>query len=273
MTQGASKPYVIDDDDEPQRLERQAQLADLPSHLARFPLAPDARVLDAGCGSGAMARLLAQRAPLGHATGVDTNSRYLAIAAQQAAAQGISNITFQEGNIFQLPFADHTFDLVWCKYVLQWVEQPVHAVAEFRRVTRPGGLVVCCHFDGFGVTHDPIDPELQADVEVFFPQVIDPFVGRKQYGMLHHAGLRDITVYAEADRSFAVYGAIDTAHRANWQAQLDAAFPAIIRCLGSEARAKAFVERFLTYQARDDTASYCTLYIVTGRVPAASHLK
>lgn len=270
MNYGASKPYVIDDEDEPQRLERQAQLANLPEHLAHFALAADAQILDAGCGSGAMTRLLAQRAPLGHATGVDTNRRYLAIATRAAAAEGIPNITFQEGNIFQLPFADHTFDLVWCKYVLQWVDQPIHALAEFRRVTRPGGVVVCCHFDGFGVTHDPIDPVLQADADALFPQLIDPFVGRKQYGMFYRVGLRDIAVHAEADRLFAVYGAIDSARRDNWRAQLEAAFPAIIRCLGSEARARAFVEHFLGYQAREDTASYCTLYTVTGRVPGTA---
>lgn len=267
MTNGRSKPYIIDDVDEPLRLERQAKLAELPRLADRLSLAPDARVLDAGCGSGAMTRLLAQRAPAGSATGVDTNARYLAIAAEQAAAQGITNISFQEGSIFGLPFADHTFDLVWCKYVLQWVEQPAQAVAEFRRVTRPGGQVVCCHFDGFGVTHDPIDVGFQAAADAFFPQVIDPFVGRKQYHMFYEAGLRDITVFAEPDPLFAIAGAIDREHRDNWQDQLEAAYPAIIRCLGSDDRAAAFVERFLTYHDRADTASYCVLYTVMGRVP------
>lgn len=267
MTRGTSRPYVIDDDDEPQRLERQSQIDDLPRHFERFALAPDARVLDAGCGSGAMTRLLAQRAPAGSATGVDTNTRYLASAARQAAAQGITNISFQEGNIFDLPFAEHSFDMVWCKYVLQWVEQPALAVAEFRRVTRPGGQVVCCHFDGFGVTHDPVDTGFQADAAAFFPQVIDPFVGRRQYHMFYQAGLRDIRVYAEPDPLFAISGAIDAAHRDNWRAQFEAALPAIVRCLGSPERAATFVERFLAYQDRADTASYCVLYTVIGRVP------
>jgi ubiquinone/menaquinone biosynthesis C-methylase UbiE len=265
MVQGISKPYVIDYADEPQRLERQAQLDDLPRFLERFSLAPDARVLDAGCGSGVMTRLLARRAPAGSVTGVDTNPRYLAIASQQAAAEGLTNVTFQEASIFSLPFADRSFDLVWCKYVLQWVEQPAQAVAEFRRVTRPGGLVVCVHFDGFGVTHDPIDPAFQSDADAFFPQVIDPFVGRKQYHMFYQAGLRDIRLQAEADPLFTIVGRIDPARRANWQAQLEASFPSIVRSLGSTARATAFVERFLAYQDREDTASYCVLYSVTGR--------
>lgn len=270
MNQGTSKPYVIDYADEPQRLERQAQLDNLPRFLERFSLTPDARVLDAGCGSGAMSRLLARHAPSGSVTGVDTNTRYLAIASQQAAAEGITNITFQEASIFSLPFADRSFDLVWCKYVLQWVEQPAQAVAEFRRVTRPGGLVVCVHFDGFGVTHDPIDPLLQSDADAFFSQVIDPFVGRKQYHIFYQAGLRDIRVHTEADPLFTIVGSIDPARRENWQAQLNASFPTIVRCLGSAERATVFVERFLAYQDRQDTASYCVLYSVTGRVSEVS---
>jgi SAM-dependent methyltransferase len=266
MTSGISKPYILDDPNEPQRLERQADLEDLSRFFAYLPLATDARVLDAGCGSGVMTRLLAQRAPTGWATGVDTNARHIASAAQHAAAAGITNITFQEANIFALLFADQTFDLVWCKYVLQWVEQPVQAITEFCRVTRPGGYVVCAHFDGFGVLHDPVDAGLQADANAFFPSVIDPFISRKQYHIFVQAGLADVTLHIEADPLYTVAGAIDAGRRANWQAQFDAAFPAIIRCLGSGERATRFVERFVAYQDRADTASYCILYTVTGRV-------
>lgn len=267
MSQGASKPYVIDDADEPGRLERQAQLDDLPRFLERLSVASDAHMLDAGCGSGAMTRLLARHAPAGTVIGVDTNTRYLGIAARQADAEGLTNVTFQEASIFALPFPDQSFDLVWCKYVLQWVEHPGQAVAEFRRVTRRGGPVVCVNFDGFGVTHDPVDPAFQADAEAFFPSVVDPFVGRKQFRMFYDAGLHDIRVHVEADPLYTIASSIDPARRENWRAQLAAAFPAVVRCLGSEERAAAFVERFLAYHDREDTASYCTLYTVTGRAP------
>ena len=46
----------------------------------------------------------------------------------------------------------------------------------------------------------------QADAEAFFPTVIDPYIGRKLYGMFYKAGLRNIRVHSEADRLFAVYG-------------------------------------------------------------------
>jgi ubiquinone/menaquinone biosynthesis C-methylase UbiE len=44
---------------------------------------------------------------------------------------------------------------------MQWINDPEKAVAEFRRVTKPGGVVVCCNFDGFAITHYPEDESLQ----------------------------------------------------------------------------------------------------------------
>jgi hypothetical protein len=127
--------------------------------------------------------------------------------------------------------------------------------------------VVCCHFDGFGVTHYPVDPNWQADADKFFNNVIDPFVGRKQFWMFQQLGFTDITVEAELDRSFAVSGPIDKERRENWETQLKAALPALIRNLGTEERATEFIQQFLAYQDREDTFSTCILYFVKGRVP------
>ncbi len=267
MKQGTSKPYVIDYDDEPRRLDKQAQLAGLEDHFHKFPLVPDAKVLDAGCGSGAMTRLLAERLPKGFATGIDTNPQYLAYAAQVAAKAGINNIDFREGNIFSVPFDDNTFDMVWCKYVLQWVNEPIQAIAEFKRVTRPGGIVVCCHFDGFGVTHYPIDESWQTDADTVFNDVIDPFVGRKQYHMFHQLGFTEITVEVEPDRLYSISGAIDQDRRENWEAQLQVALPALVKSLGSDEQANKFAQRFLAYHDREDTFSACMLFFVKGCVP------
>ena len=169
MSQATSKPYVIDYDEEPRRLEKQARVAKIEDHLRKFSFPPEASILEAGCGSGAMARLLANHAPQGHVTGIDKNERYLEFARRRAREEGIDNITFRHGDIFDLPFEDDTFDLVWCKYVLQWVNDPIHAVRQFKRVTRSGGAVVSCHFDGFGVTHYPVDTSWQSDAEKFSP--------------------------------------------------------------------------------------------------------
>ena len=203
--------------------------------------------------------------PITRVTGVDVRADYLADARQRA--EDLCNLDFQEADIFRLPFADATFDLVWSKYVLQWVKAPEAAIAEFVRVTKPDGRVVCCNFDGFGVTHWPEDPTLQPLVERVFPQFIDPFVGRKLASLFHAADLVDVAVDAEPDRLFTVIGSIDPARRQNWVEQWAAARSYVAEILGSGAEADRLAAAFLAYQDRADTSSYTALYFVQGRRP------
>lgn len=264
-----SRPYAIHSESECDRLDRQAALAGLDAHLAHVPLAPPPkRILDAGCGSGSMARLLAARCPEARVVGVDIRPDYVAYARERARAEGLGNLSFEPGDIFHLPFPDASFDLVWSKYVLQWVKDPAAAVAELRRVTAPGGRVVCCHFDGFAVTHWPEDPALQADVERVFPALVDPFIGRKMASLFTQAGLIDVAVHFEPDRLYTVVGRIDPGRRRNWIEQFAAARPYIARILGGEREADAFIEAFLHFQDSPDTGSYTALYFVSGTAPS-----
>src|SRR5947209_7790416 len=142
-----SRPYVIHSDDECERLEKQASLARLEDHLRHVPVPiGPARILDAGCGSGAMTRCFASHYPDASVVGLDIRPDYVAYAHHLADQYGVKNVEFRDGSVFELPFANATFDLVWSKYVMQWIFEPEKAVAEFRRVTKPGGVVVCCNF-------------------------------------------------------------------------------------------------------------------------------
>ena len=214
-----------------------------------------------------MARLFASKHPDAEVVGVDLRADYVAYARSRAEREGLKNIAFQEGDIFHLPFPDAAFDVVWSKYVLQWVKEPRAAVAEFRRVTKQGGDVVCCNFDGFAVTHWPEDPALQPTLEYVFPRLVDPFIGRKMAPMFMDAGLIDIKLDFEPDRLFTTIGAIDPERRRNWVEQLKAAQPYIVQILGHERQADEFIDAFLAYQDRPDTCSYTALYFVRGIAP------
>ena len=139
-----SRPYAIHSDSECERLERQAALAGLENHLRHVPVPETAHILDAGCGSGAMTRCFGSRYADASVVGVDIRDEYVSFAQSRANEDGLRNVEFRQGSVFNLPFANASFDVVWSKYVMQWINEPERAVAEFRRVTKPGGVVVCC---------------------------------------------------------------------------------------------------------------------------------
>jgi SAM-dependent methyltransferase len=100
-------------------------------------------VLDVGCGVGHWGMLLASVLPEGaRVTGVDREASWVEHATSRALARGLAErFHYRQGDAVQLPFPDDSFDLTTCQTVLIHLADPGAALAEMRRVTRPGGLV------------------------------------------------------------------------------------------------------------------------------------
>ncbi|MEV6343799.1 methyltransferase domain-containing protein [Actinoplanes sp. NPDC051851] len=112
---------------------------------ARLALPAGARVLDAGCGTGAVACALAARAGL-TVTGMDILDWNLETARKRAATGGVSDRTdFHLGDYHTLPFPDESFDGVYTMETLVHAADPATVLKEFNRVLRPGGRLV--HFE------------------------------------------------------------------------------------------------------------------------------
>jgi ubiquinone/menaquinone biosynthesis C-methylase UbiE len=102
------------------------------------------RGLDAGCGIGLQALLLAEAVgPAGHVTGLDVSPEFLTHAAGYAERAGLSErLSFQEGDINKLPFDDDVFDWIWSADCAGYpARAPVPLVKELARVVKPGGSV------------------------------------------------------------------------------------------------------------------------------------
>lgn len=97
---------------------------------------PGERVLDVACGTGVVARLAAQRVGRsGWVAGLDINEDMLRVAHSVSAP----GIRWFHGNALQLPFDDASFDVVFCQQGLQFMPDRLGALAELRRVLKPGG--------------------------------------------------------------------------------------------------------------------------------------
>jgi ubiquinone/menaquinone biosynthesis C-methylase UbiE len=141
-----------------------AQFEDGKHIIKRLALTEDARVLDVGCGTGRLARFIAERVPRGSVVGIDPVAERVAVARSHGGA------TFEVGRAEDLgAFADASFDAVTMSSVFHWVEDKPKALAEARRVLRSGGRL--------GVTTFP--HELVNDGTM--ARIMNPLLSRAPY--------------------------------------------------------------------------------------------
>lgn len=103
-------------------------------------LRPGMRVLDCGCGPGSITVGLAKAVEPGEVVGIDLEPTQLDLARAHAAERAATNVRFEVGNICALPLPDGEFDAVFGHTILMQFQDPMPALAEVRRVLRPGGV-------------------------------------------------------------------------------------------------------------------------------------
>jgi SAM-dependent methyltransferase len=124
--------------------------------VAGLGITPGLRVLDLGCGDGTTALPEAERGA--EVLGVDIAANLVAAAKARAAAAGLDNLAFQEGDATDLgALADDSFDLVVSVFGAMFAPRPFDVAKEMVRVARPGGRIVMCNWI-------PGDPTLVAQI-------------------------------------------------------------------------------------------------------------
>jgi SAM-dependent methyltransferase len=158
-------------------------------------LRPGSTLLDIGSGPGTITADLAAR--VAEVTATEVTAEALALARAEAAARGVTNMSFAVADVHALPFPGGSFDVVHAHQVLQHVGDPVQALREMRRVARPGGLVAARDSDYTAFAWYPRLPALD-DWMALYQKVArgnggEPDAGRMLLSWARAAGFTDIT--------------------------------------------------------------------------------
>lgn len=168
--------------------------------IQRLPISPGQRVLDMACGDGQYLPYLAERVgPSGMVVGADVSQNYLEVARRNMGENQVG-AALVAAQIESLPFAEESFDLVWCAHSLVSFRRPEFALKQMIRLVRPAGWLAVLENDAL---HEvllpwPEDLELsirQAELEAYRAQSRRPdkyYIARRLEGLLARAGLTAI---------------------------------------------------------------------------------
>jgi ubiquinone/menaquinone biosynthesis C-methylase UbiE len=174
-------------------------------------LQPGERVLDIGCGPGLLAEEMTEEVgPDGRVDGIDTSESMLAIASRRAAP-----VHYATGDALSLPYPDQTFDAAVATQVYEYVPDMPAALAEARRVLRPGGRLLILDTDWDSIVWHSSDRERMLRVlEKWNDHLAHPYLPRHLPRLLRDAGLelRETTIVpilnSGADRDVFSHGLI-----------------------------------------------------------------
>ena len=124
-------------------------------------------VLDCGCGPGPITLSFAETVAPGRVVGIDIEPAMIDQANRLAADSGLENLEFQVADIYDLPYEDGEFDVVFSSAVTEHLSDPVRALREIHRVTKPGGVGAVARTDWSFPFIVPECPELSRFFELF----------------------------------------------------------------------------------------------------------
>ncbi len=173
------------------------------------------RVLEAGCGVGAQTATLARNSPNALITSVDISGVSLSEARRKVAAAGLTNVQFEQADIFNLPHGPDSFDHIFVCFVLEHLSRPVEALQTLKSHLKQGGTITVIEGDHGSAYFHP-DSEaarqaIQCQVELQRRAGGNAMVGRELYPLLRRAGYRSIRVsprmvYVDSSRPELVEG-------------------------------------------------------------------
>lgn len=159
---------------------------------------PGSSVLEAGCGVGAQTRILARNSPYAHFVSIDISPESLARAENLMKREGLSNVTFRQADISNLPFEPGSFDHVFVCFTLEHLKDPLAALHNLLQVLKQGGTITIIEGDHGTALFHPDSREAHHVINclVDLQRIAggNALIGRELEHILNEAGCVDVSI-------------------------------------------------------------------------------
>ncbi len=172
-------------------------------------------ILEVGCGVGSQTKIIASQNPTSRFVSMDISEASLEEACQRIDSLGITNVSFQQGDIFDMPFEAETFDHIFVCFVLEHLSDPLQALQYLKKILKRNGTIMVIEGDHGSAFFHPrsefADKAIQCQVELQHSAGGNALIGRELYPLLNKAGFNSIQVsprmvYADSSRHEMVEG-------------------------------------------------------------------
>jgi len=157
-----------------------------------------ATVLEAGCGVAAQTITLARNSPKARITSIDISETSIAQARKAIEAAGLDNVSFRQGDIFNLDYAPQSFDHLFVCFVLEHLASPDEALKRLKRLLKPGGTVTVIEGDHGSAYFHPDSGfarrAIRCQIDLQARAGGNALIGRSLYPLLRQAGFEDVRV-------------------------------------------------------------------------------
>ncbi len=257
--------YIMEDTREAKRLADKVDASGfIDTYLKDYITEDTDSVLDIGCGPAIIDVELGKLYPKKQFIGIDNSE--IRIAQARMNLRDISNVRIELANASQLPYPSNTFDLIFCRFLLEYLPDKPHALLEMYRVCKPGGKIILQDLDGQIVSMYPpfrYEAQLKSILNYLEKTGFDPFVGRKLFYLSTQANL--LVEKLNIEPYHLIAGKINDKDYEAWKLKLDIISPYISKALGDDTKANDFNEAYLEYLLNPNTFSYSTLFTIVTR--------
>lgn len=191
--------YILEKQEEANRLEAQALMAgySIPDELRFLKVPPQAKILDAGCGSGVLTRYLVEKYGSATVEGCDGSEHRIAQAKALCESSRHQLIHYYTSSLEKIATSQF-YDIITCRYVFEHLADHKKVTGEFFRALRAGGCAYLIDFDGiiYNLYHQ------NERLETLLGKLkkglgLDLNIGRKMPRLLIEAGFENVQWNAE----------------------------------------------------------------------------
>ena len=267
------KNYVMDHIQEGERVLKKTDLVLLKEHLNFAGISGDSlaefNILDIGCGPGISTITLAKLYPCSKVIGIDSSENRILQANQLKEKEEVSNVFFQVGDVYNLPFEDNHFDIIWSRFLFEYLKEPEDAMKELKRICKEGGRIAIADLDGNATFIYPFPLEMEQKMnkimEIIARDGFNPYIGRKLYNIFYSLNFQNINVkitpyhvmYGKSARNF--HESYD-----NWKAKIEIIKKNYGMRIKKELGSTQVLDQFLNAIFSPETMTYSIIFIVSG---------